>query len=167
MCNQEKIEFIYQQICGQKQIGFWENFGYNILSSIIATIVLLTIYDFFWKNLLSFFRNQKYKGKYLHYKIDNTPCIYSGKHNYCDITIKFWSRDTLFIKSYDYNSSSGIWNGEIKIDSNKFMNGIGTYCYEDKSTMGNHRVYSIDEKTIFVQVLDYRGLGNPNLWIKV
>lgn len=166
MCQQRIIESVCQQLNQQSQTGFWENFGYNILASVCATIIFLSIFEFIWKNFSSYLRNKKYRGKYFHYDTNKNPCIFNGNHNYCDITIKFWERDILFIKSYDFSHPSGIWNGEIKIDSSKFMNGMGTYSYADKSTMGNHRIYSVDEKTIFVQVLDYRGLGVPNLWIK-
>jgi hypothetical protein len=166
MCPQKIIEYACQQFNHQVQPGFWENFGNNILASVCATIIFLSIFEFIWKNISSWLRNKKYKGKYLHYDTNRIPCITNGNQHYSEITIKFWKRDTLFIKSHDFAHPCGIWNGEIKIDSSKFMNGMGTYSYADKSTMGNHRIYSVDKNTIFVQVLDYRGIGNPNLWIK-
>lgn len=143
-----------------------DNFIYSVGTSICATILFLLLYEFIWKNLISYYRNRKYKGTYKHYKADGTPCIYAENHNYSEIEIKFWKRDILFINSFDYNNPSGGWRGEIKIDSSRFMNGIGTYSYNDNSTMGNHRIHALNDRTIFVQILDYRGLGNPNLWIE-
>ncbi len=153
-------------MCKQIENIFPDNFFESILTSICATIVFLSIYEFIWKNLVSFCKNKKYVGRYYHYKKDKSKSITNGKHHYSDIKIKFFKRNVLFVTSHDFAHPCKIWKGEIKIDSSKFMNGIGTYSYIDKSSMGNHRVYSSDGKTIFVQVLDYRGIGDPNLWIK-
>lgn len=158
---------IYALILLEIQNTFWKNFGYNILASVSATIIFLSIYEFLWKNVISYHRNKKYCGRYYHYSTEGKAFKDEiGNHNYCDISINFLRRDILIVSSYLFDHTSKKWNGEIKIDSSKFMNGMGTYCYEDESEMGNHRIYSVDEKTIFVQILDIKSVGYANLWIK-
>lgn len=159
-----KLIFI---LCTAIKIDDTNDFWSNLFIEIIGAILFLIFYEKIYKNAYTYFKNEKFIGKFTHCELDYSPTLTNGNLHYSEIKINFWSPSILNIIGYDYsNGEKRKWNGQIKIDPDTGLHGFGVYKYENEITYGVHDVVVIDDDTLSFQLSFSIYKSRPYLMVK-
>jgi hypothetical protein len=144
-----------------------EAFLPSLLINLLAGFIFLVIYEIIFKNIITYFKNKKFIGHYIHCDLNFQEISTNNKIHYSDISIKFFKPNVIEINSFDYtNNNEREWIGRIKIDPDTGLHGFGTYKYQNDNFMGIHDILIIDEDTISFQLSYYKQSGSPYLMVK-
>lgn len=159
------ISQIIQTIIIFAALVFMAISGCEILISMAgggAVIVAASILTY----INSYIRNKPFSGKFIHCDPSYKPIIPTGKKHFSIIKINLLRPNVLIIKSHDFNRDNSIWTGEIIIDSQTNMFGMGSYKYHDGKETGTHNIVIYDKDVIFVRILSHKNDGSPQLWVR-
>jgi hypothetical protein len=132
----------------------------GILTSLIAGIIFLLLYEFLLKNAFYYLKFSKYQGRFIHHDKNGNPFIHDpdNKPNHVDIKLSFWSPNVLINKAKDYDLKIGkwkTWTGKVTIDILSSEHGIGYYKYETQPYPGIHEIFIVNKNIFFVSIIYY------------
>lgn len=142
---------------------FWS----SLFTNLLAGLIFLLIYEKVFKNVVTFRKNKKFIGHYIHCDLTYNEIITDQKTHYSDITISFFEPNIINIVSSDFTDNKfRNWEGRIKVDPDTGLYGFGTYKYQNEILMGVHDILIIDDDTISFHLSYYKQSGRPYLLVK-
>jgi len=144
-----------------------EPFGSDLITNLLGAILFLLIYEKLFKNSFSYYKNWKFRGRYIHCDMDFIKISTNGSKHYSNISINFFMPSILNIESYDFTDGKNRkWSGKIKVNVETGLYAFGTYKYENENLAGIHDILIIDEETLCFQLSYFKKTGQPYLMVK-
>ncbi len=137
----------------------------GIISSFVAGVLFLIMYEFLIKNIFYYFIFCKYKGRFIHCDKTGKPFVHSPtlEPNYVDIELSFWKPNVFINTAKDYDTSIQkwkTWTGKVTIDTLSSEHGIGYWRYETQPYPGIHEIFIVNENIYYVSITYY---GEKNI----
>ncbi len=132
----------------------------GIITSLIAGVLFLVMYEFLIKKAYFYFKFLKLSGRFLHYDKNGVPFIKSPelKANYVDIKLSFWRPNVLINEAEDYDTSIKKWKtwvGKVNMDTLSKEHGIGYFRYKTQPYPGVHEIFVVNKNIFYVRITYY------------